>query len=201
MNEVTQFNQLNDAIKRRYGIQGLGPVGTFASDAFPFVNVSDDALAPELHWLAGSRLCGVHVQRLLDAANQSAISLDNPANSGVIAVLERAQIWCTVAGQMFVTMADNAALGGSTAGFFRDGRGWPATPLRTSCVGGTRVGAFSSTLGRMAIPVVNTAFDWTSPIVLTPGERITFATAAVNISVDAVLIWRERRMVQEETGD
>lgn len=171
-----------------------------ATDAFPVVDVSDEGMDPELHWLAQSRLCGVYTFQTADVANQSGIGFENPASSGVIAVLSRVDLWISVAGAVEITGAAAAAFTGSTPGFFRDMRGWPTTPLRATCRAGVNVGAYSATVGRLFLPA-NTVYNYDQQFIVTPGERLTIATAAINTRIDAAFYWRERQMVDEEFGD
>lgn len=200
MNELREFGEINAALARRYGAQ-TPLVHTMASDAFPILDISFRGMDPELHWLAGSRLCGGAVVRAVDAANQSICRLSNPTSSGVIAVLERVMLGASAATTVLVAMNGGGSTA-SAAGFFRDGRGWPGTPLRTACLIQSSVGAMSGTLGRIFVDTALVpACYFDTPIVVTPGTSIAFATGAVNEQLECTFYWRERRMVPHEFGD
>lgn len=201
MNELTEIGALNSALARRYGAQSP-LIHTMASDAFPVVPVSDSQLDPELHWLAGSRLCSAHITSAADVANQSSVGLRNPSGSGVIAVIERIDLFTGAAATCIITMATITAPTGSQQGFFRDGRGWPATPLRASCDVVSLAGAFSSTLGRVRISnVTDQQYTHLVSYILNPGERLTIAPLGVNTAIDGTFYWRERRIVSQEQGE
>lgn len=199
MNEPTEIGAVNEGLRLRYGVQGgPGPILTFATDGFPVVQVGDGEMDAELRWLSQSKLCAVAVTRAADAGNQSAVQLVNPAGSGMIAVFTAIYLRLDTADDIFVTMAA-AAGAGSTRGFFRDGRGWPATPARTACIGGTGVGAFSQTLGILRHqPTTDQLLEHREEYVVTPGEVLTFASSAVNRAINATLYWRERAMTSGE---
>lgn len=200
-NEMDDGGPLNQVLSRRFGVSGP-PSPTVASDVFPTVEVGDEGMSPEYHFLAGSRLALAGFVDSAVSAQNSAGHLTNPANSGVIAVLERIIV------QNSTTAARTAAIrneGGplsamdtSPAGFFRESRLNFETARSTLQVGNnTSASQPGQIVMRVVVPPESNLI-LRIPWVLGPQSRIIVEYLTTNNGITGNFVWRERALVRGE---
>lgn len=199
MNEPTEIGPYNELLKRRFGVQGgSGPIITLGSDIFPTKAVNDSALDPDDHFLLGSALgLGANAQAAVAAQIQGTI-FENPANSGVIAVIE--QIQYETDDNLFVLAHGQGVSIASSLirGFKLDprpvnpaGGNWPTT----TCAVGIRsqVGAWGTTMANFTITAGQDRVLPSTKIVVAPGSFVIVRNVNVNFFCRAHYWFRERR--------
>jgi hypothetical protein len=197
LNQMTEGGGLNEALSRRYGVQGP-PSQVLASEVFPYVCVSDDGMDPELHLLANSRLA---MAQLGDGAGGGAtdfshVMLTNPVGSGVIAVVQDiftdsgTNRW-KLAVQETLSPADT-----TSAGILRDSR-WGFFTRRATC----NVENFTGVaIGLDAMLFQPDVRHVRIPIVLAPGSRVIVVPDTEQIAMVGAFVWRERKVGEWERG-
>lgn len=136
------------------------------------------------------------------AAQNSVIRLRNPANSNIIAVIERASVIEATADTVFLDIQNpDADLTGPTAGYNTEqtgiiaplnGRGRPRSTLIMSQGNNINLG---QTIAHTAFIVGNSGefvlYD-DQQLVIPPGCNVNFRSSAVNVALRASVLWRER---------
>lgn len=192
MNEPTTVGPLNEILRRRYGVPGqVGPILTLASDLFPFVNLSDDAIAPDIATYAGQKLCIGGATDVGDVANSSQVQIRNPAGSGVLVVVNRAFVRPSTAMIVQLVQFGTTAADAETQGFLRDtrssGRAAAVTGPRTASAAASPIAQFA--MGTDGLEM------WTPfPFVLQPGQGLRFEGVTNNVALTVSWNWRERRL-------
>ena len=200
---------ISSALQGRYETRGEAPIFALGSELFPVVGASDSWMDPELHFGSGSRLAWFNTA-LQPTAGQFACShLTNPANSGVIAVVQRVVMVnraaaATVRQTMRVEGGPLSVAAGA-AGVVRDSRyGFGTTAAvgtaRTSLSAGSI--SLAALVGAQVFSCLLTAtrptivFD--IPVVLGPGSRLWVTGGSVDVQVETTYVWRERKIEQGE---
>lgn len=207
MNELTEGAPIGELLGRRYGAQGPlgGLVRTVATDLFPIVPVSDELMDPELHFLASSHLCIGRTAIGATAAERSHIGLQNPVDSGVLAVVEEVYALVITPG-VTITLAVGDTVTSAPDNFVngrhRDSR-WPfdkpSTCLLFSHSVNTTIGtAVSDRLSPSSGS--GSSLLWTMRFVLDPGSQLVVRPGTDNEALTCGFVWRERRLTQWERG-
>jgi hypothetical protein len=200
LNQLTEGGGLNEALSRRYGIQGP-PSQVMASEVFPIVPISDEMMDPELHFLAGSRLAGGFAALTADPVELPHVGLVNPASSGVIAACSLLIASASVLGRVVLTVARPLPAGLTlTTGAFRDSRntlgGLPSCRLATLRSPGVTEGGVVYSFQLDA-----TDREVRVPVVLQENSALLLSTvAATEALLQVSLVWRERRVGSWEGG-
>lgn len=193
----------NEALARRYGAQGT-PVPEMATEFFPVLPISDTLRDPELHFLAGSRLCfapGFNPQA--GVGTLSMAGLMNRAGTGVIAVVQRivvrhsANLATTYS--LRIEGGPLAAEDSSFAGYMRDSRWGFATrsTLEVALLDVASGAAPGTNVVSVQLPTTGAGGPLTTdlllpePIVLGPQSRIWVHNGA-NQETAVGFFWRER---------
>jgi len=201
---VAHFDQigetgLDQVLAKRLTTPGGAVAPTVAPELFPVLTLENDR--PEWGYLKGEFRYFRALTPTAPAASSHVI-LRNPANSSLIAVLERVT-GSTTAGALGISMAPigNFATGAASAtGVPRDGR-------YSAFAGGvftrtSQLVVFSADAALAAVAegfrTVSTTLDFSDPIILTPGFDLAIygRTAAASILVN--LMWSERRAQPSE---
>lgn len=200
--QPTDIGPVNALLKRRWGIVStLGPIVTVASDMFPTAR-ADLGMDADLHYLADQRICGSGRFDGPTAAQQSSIGLENPIDSGIIAIV----LGCSVAGnagqiQLTLLGGDVAATPFDTSanGGIRDARPQvKGESLASVCVIGDRTAAVAGNGVRVGLiqAIANVSIDVThlGPWVLSPSSRLTVNHEATNSPIFVSFSWIERTL-------
>lgn len=189
--------RLQAALAQRYGIQS--PVApALATEVFPVIQVSDQQIDPELQFLQGSTLCIGTVRDPGVVAQESHVGLENPANSGVMCVVQGIEIVNDTGGSQNYSIAiEGGALVASDAnfsGWVRDSR--LGQTKRTVCqlITLTGVVAPGTIVYEQKLLDARTIF-FSHPFILAPQSRVwVFPLTSSNKAALANFIWRERRI-------
>lgn len=182
-----------DRLLRRVG--GLIGPGSMVNDAlgelFPMIDV--ESLNAELAFLADWRLAVASLSHAASVGDQNHVQLFNPADSGVLVVLERVDLQ-TSADQFFRYVTTATALANFTANQgLRDTRGGvtttPVAQLRD-----VQISAGVSREGQIFVRAdVNEVLEEKKGLyVLAPGTGVEFVTTVVNLDTTMSFLWRER---------
>lgn len=206
MNELTEGGPLSLAVARRYGVPGepQSAVSTLATDLFPMVQMSDEQMDVELHFLAGSKLAGQRRVIVSSVAQFAHVALLNPADSGVLIV----PIQFTASSPTAMTLQVQVAPQNTQTvlsliqGTPLDAR-WAVgtTPeLATGQMGTRDSGTIPGTLVQVYRLEISVDRIFTlKGLVLGPGDRVFLVGGTANTSLDVSIIWRERRIGSWET--
>lgn len=201
VNEMQTGQRLQTALAQRYGIQS--PVSpALATELFPTIEVSSQGIDPELQFLQGTTLCVGLVLDPAVVAQESHVGLENPANSGVIAVVDQITINNQAgANQDFVLAIEGGALVASDAnfsGWVRDSRYGEAR--RTVCQLVTLTGVVAPGTIVWSIRILNNSSATIEiPWVLAPQSRLwMFPVTSSQKAAEMGIIWRERPIEQWE---
>lgn len=195
MNEPTEFGRYNDALSRRYGVQGA-PVGTLASDLFPIVQMSDELMDADTFSLTGGLRYAMTRENPATAAQFSLVVLQNPVGSNVLAVLEAVVAMNQT--QAFLTLIFGVPT------LINASRG---SPLDLRCEATQASALFMGQFTNAVLPtpaaiisaIVTPAGETQDltrfvPIVIPPGRSVAVSSGNVNQAMRMSARWRERRM-------
>lgn len=160
---------------------------------------------PEWAFLRGERICGAAVTVNAGAATEcSAVALRNPANSGMLAVVEYAIVSLTTAAGVQCQMASEAAvdavLATDTVGVNLDTRFAnqtnPVCFLSSGATPAIPIGV------RFAFPTRPTYFDTpeVAGVVLSPGFCLVIQNPDDAAAIHVAYRWRERKANKGELG-
>jgi hypothetical protein len=138
------------------------------------------------------------------AAQVGSAQLQNPANSGVLVVVEKCTCWFTAVTQevdFSINLVPSAIVGGvATVGFPRDTRG--------SIFGAAAIPSFASVVANNTLNIIERIVANTgvltdilldrSEIVLAPGGVLRMTATAANINLGFTFWWRERSIEEGE---
>lgn len=191
MTELQQ-NRYDQLVRRVGNIVAPGSiVGDALNELFPMIDV--ESVKSELQLLTGTRLgFSSTIQNAL-AANLNHSQIFNPADSGMLVVLEQIDLLTETQQNIEYALA-TAGLTNFTANVaFRDTRegilNLPVAQIRdVQQVGG--LPQFGLVQGPVGVTI--TLKDKNGLFVLGPGTGVTFATTLVNTNLQCNYLWRER---------
>jgi hypothetical protein len=202
VNELTEFTGPSEGLGRIYGAQGPmgGLVRTMATDLFPIVQAGWAAMDPELHYLAGSKLCcGSIFDGAPGVGVNAQVGLQNPANSGVIIVVDAVTVFnLSDDFQYDLRITPDGVSAGPDAtsrGALRDSRWGSSSVVSTgvlySLSSAATVGAL---LARLIFGGPGTQAFPCGPIVLAPPSQLTVYNVQEDENLNVIFQWRERRI-------
>jgi len=191
MTEIQQ-NRYDQLVRRVANIVSPGSmVNDALNELFPVLEV--ETLNAELSLLTGWRLAFSSTSQVGLAANLNHSQLFNPAESGMLVVLERVDLRVGSAQTIEFALA-SAGLTNFTANqALRDTRPGITTLPVAQCRDVQQVAGIAG-FGRFSL-LTGESFlfeDKRGLFVLAPGTGITFATTVVNVSMNITYLWRER---------
>lgn len=201
VNEILA-GRINRFAQKLFSMKGPASLRQLAGEVVTIVPLFNGA---ENRYLEGWERFGQLTSIGAAAGNTSEVRMRNPANSGVIAVVERITYFATALLDqptlgILTTNLDYAALVTVVASRL-DARGRPRTSMIFSAqnaAGGA--GAFNTVL-QIQVPV-NTTGDFIitdiQEIPLLPGDAFTVASNVVNIPIFVSWMWRERPLEDSE---
>lgn len=207
MAKPTELGPLNAFLKRRWGVVGpSGPVVTIASDVFPMERV-DLGMDPDLHYLADQRICAAGRFDAASVGGQSSIGLENPLDSGTLAIVFGLSIWPDVetGNNVEITLVGNnaatfPAFDASANGGIRDARPQVAgESLSSVCIIGDRTVLAPAGVG-VQVGLFRVGgdtsknFSYLGPWVLSPTSRLTVNNRTDNVGITVSFKWIERRL-------
>ncbi len=187
------FNEINEGglnriLSQRLGMQGAAAAPGVAPELFPTLTLENDR--PEWGYLKGELLASAYVFRGAVAGQTSMAQLYLPATSNSILVVEKMMFHGTQDMRWARGVGISAGLAGWAAQntATRDFR-WPAQ--RTQGIIEINANAVAPSVNHtLGISTIAQVID--VAIVITPGTSLVLFTGAVNNSVNATLMWRER---------
>lgn len=211
MSEIRE-GSLGEILRRRLLISGQDqPPSDLSNEIAPVIVLESDR--PEWKYLSGEHLAMGVASITAIAAEFQQIQLFNPANSGVIGVLQH--INCGVDASQATSPGIryfDGALGVAVNEVVTRDRRWdgpaggtfrrPMLQLRTLS-SGTQFGTIFAFLDLAGyVGEVNVEFStyyvWNEPIILNPNTGLTISPAIVNRTIFASMTWRERSMTAWE---
>jgi len=195
-NEI-QVGRFNAILSKLTGITGA-PSPVMATDVFPMLALEVDR--PEWSFLGGERLGWMRWTDAAVAANYSSVGIRNPANSGVLVVIERIEAHISAAGQWFVGVRANTTVDASGTCLARDSR-FVAAGYNTTAQYVERTQATQPAYPAygLAVAANNTISRHEVPIVLSPGYEVMVWPQTVNVAIYASFAFRERILNSSET--
>ena len=191
---MTELQQnRNDQLLRRVGdLKGGGSkVSEVLSEVFPVFDIEN--MPAELLALAGWRTAWQSTERPVQATQNSASQLRNPAGSGLLVVVT--QVAIRVDSATFIQMEVSDVLFGTpVAGLFRDARfGVPRnTAALVSSADNIPVGGGLRYRFEPDAPSTRSITDENGLCVLTPGTAFNIGTITINRQMTVNYFWRER---------
>lgn len=191
MTEIQQ-NRYDQLVRRVANIVSSGAiVGDALNELFPMIDV--ESLNSELAFLAKWKLAFSSTTQLASVGNNSHTQLFNPADSGMIVVLERVDLNTSAGQPIRYALADIPLTNLTANEALRDTReGITQIPV-AQCRDVQQVG------GLALFGVLVLQFDQTFTLeekrglfTLAPGTGVTFATTVTNTELTANYLWRER---------
>lgn len=185
-------------LQRRYETRGEAPVFGMATELFPMVGAGDSNMDADLGFPAGLRLCGAWLEDAAGGAGVfSAVGLQNPVGSGVMAVITR--VYCFAippTATRYEFRIDNGftvAPDSQGPGFCRDSR-WGTAQTAVRRVLRTNAAQLGSSVVLVPAsvtpaPVVDVPV---TPYVLAPGDRVWVSCVDANVAARVGFLWRER---------
>lgn len=198
---VGRFNRF---LQKLTAIKGNAPVPQLAGEVMPVIALFNGA---ENRYLEGWNRFGIADQQSAVAAQNSVFRLRNPTAVNVLAVIEK----ITLANQNAAAAvfqvnigATGADLGTNDSAFTSrlDARSQVAHPSlifsRANNVTPVGFTFWNSQLPTGAGSIVDLVLYENQEITIMPGDAIDFATGAVNLQLNASIIWRERFIEESE---
>lgn len=201
-NELQGGEPANQILQRRFGITGQAPAPVMASELFPTVCLESDR--PEWHWLGGGRLVGGRGFLAAAPGNFSQLNLQNPAGSGVIAVVDSIVIaddaGATAMWQIRVNGVGALTVPSASArGFMLDSRAGMAAGFRSSLsIGELLTATIAGQVVNQVRVGANGNYQDIGSYVLGPGSEIVVSPTTQNRSNLVSFRWRERAATPEE---
>ena len=199
---VGRFNRM---LQKHFGMKGEPPAPQLASEISPNLNMADwwsrDILA-----LHGFIPFGNILTIAAVAAQDSAVQLRNPANSGIVAVIDKLVLRAGVAATT-ITLGINASAANLTtlAPTVRslDGR---QSNTGSSCIlsgqnnvfGGGLPTAFADPEALLAGQDYDFILNEHQSLPLLPGDALVARSDQVNVTLAVTLLWRERVLEENE---
>lgn len=188
-NEI-QEQGLNQVIIKRLGMQTGTAVPAVQPELTCDLTLESDR--PEWGWLKGEYRQGRRLNVAAGAATEyAAFMLDNPALSGVLAVVEKS--YSSVAAQFYVATSQTFLSSSPVGSVRRDSR----QPLAGRC------GAAAGLIGVAALQTPAWRMDAGSddlPFILAPGSALVMYAAADATAAVFAMAWRERPVSIGELG-
>jgi hypothetical protein len=195
-NEI-QVGRINRFVQKLLAIKGGPPLPTASSDLSFGINLLNGV---ENRYLEGwDRYAGSLAGAI--TANTAGLRLRNPAGSNVIAVIEKASVSASVAGQIsFQSGTIGVDLGSAQTPIALDTRGRPlgSCSLSFSITGAAGIGQSmqQSNVGVASnLDFIN--YD-SQQIALLPGSAVQILTPSVTMTLWASFMWRERYLEDSE---
>lgn len=195
MNELSWGSPTNEALRRRFGVEGTaqgGPVLTMGSDIFPTFPVGISSLDADCQHLAGYRLGAQQLAVTPTAGQTGSILLANPASSGTLITIDEIRIRISTANDVIVSIggaapgAPVAAATGVPRDSRRNGQGTTGRLLSHSNPASTGTALFTL----RGLSTEDTVLN--QPFVLAPLSFLMLVAGAVTVTLQASFAWRER---------
>lgn len=189
-NEI-QHGRFARGVQRIFGVRGEVPVASLAGEVsvvWELFTGLEDHFPQQIEHFSGI------VSIAANAANTPGFQIRNPANSGVVATIEKLLVSPIVAQDTEVTIGSVAAeLTTSTTSQNRDGRGRPVGTcvLSSSNTSPAALGNPIWLANGNLVPI-EVIIRPTDEIVLFAGGGLRVTWSAVNQAVRATIYWRER---------
>lgn len=201
MNELTAVGPENQSYARRFG--GQTPlIHTLATDLFPVTSSDFGTMDPELLALAGARMRASQI--LVGTATVgefTAVGIANPANSGVLGVLEMVMLFPGAAAQSIEIRRQAAAVSasqGSAQGVPLDSRITESASIRLLASDEAALANYGTRLGFLQMATAQSVELPEIPYVLAPNSTLWFCGQAANVGITAWMIWRQRKIEDGE---
>lgn len=195
MAEPTELGPIGEGFGRRYG-QASRALLSLGSDLFATFPLGDADMDMETRVLTGSRRCSVG---LFDGAggagNYSTVGVQNPAASGVLAVVEAIMVQSSIGQDYSLRLSTVVTAGPDSvaAGVQLDSR-LAFSPSSLNGFTITAAATIGSNIQSLSCPAVDVRlFPIGSGIVLAPGSQLN-VNGNPNEAVSASFVWRERRI-------
>lgn len=178
---------------RIFGVDELNAVKQLAPEVLP---VTSPWERPEFWAFLGGRLCCDFSDVGAVAAQLGAVTLTNPANSGIMAIVTRVVVGVATTPVWGVNLGDG---GGTELGLSRD--------MRTQRAGGAA--GLAAGVGCRLNATTNVSFAWIRSgvlqpgvndleVILSPGSMFGVGGDTVNTQLRCGLEWRERPAMDDE---
>ncbi len=204
---MARFNEIlagrfNRALQKFLGMKGGPPAPQLASEIS--TNFQFNQMGVDFRWLEGwERFWGVVAPGPV-AAQNSAVQLRNPPNSGVMVVIEKLKWFVSVASGLAVSTQHGAGtldLTNIAASDRLDSRGRTSSTLVISSF--NNIVALPAQTQSYGSNAVNTAQDEIvhedHQLIMLPGDAYRFTSFGVNLVLTMNFIWRERALEESET--
>jgi len=201
-NEIL-VGRFNKAMQRIFGIKASAPLRQLGGEVMPVTTIFRGA---EDRYLEGWNRFAWSVQVGPNAAQTNGIRLRNPANSNLIAVIERLSIVSPNGGNVFLSAGDSNPDLETIAVFAPmplDNRQGAALSHTSSLVASTS--ALSPVLQRIIFQTAGVTSgenslipDENVEIPMLPTRSLTVQQATVNTIIVANFLWRERYLEESE---
>lgn len=200
--QPTDIGPVNAALKRRWGVVStLGPIVTIGSDIFPTAR-ADLGMDADLHYLADQRICAAGRQDSATVSLQSSVGLENPAGSGIIAIVTALHGRAPNGASGAITLSQGTAVSvpfdSEVNGAVRDSRPQARGEGSLSvCIIGSRTAAAAGNGLQVANPrFSNEGSDLSTlgPWVLGPDSRLTVNLEVTNTAIRVDFSWIERTL-------
>jgi len=198
-NEYTRA-RFNDGIRALLGMDAQTPAPSVAPEVSPSldINEQDD---PTLFYLRAERLMAWRQAQAAGAGAYAAWHLFNPANSGMLVVVEKLHLHSLTAGNAYFSLTLGSAAGTPGTSQVRDAR-WPnQRGMAVMSVSSDAVNP-SGYLNLFEVEVItfaNSVIDLLAPVVIPPGFQLqvghgTITTGDITVNASG----RERSLGQLE---
>lgn len=199
-NEMTEGAGVNLILSKKFGVVGA-PSPLMASEIFPNVILQNDR--PEWPFLEGDKIAGGFIQDAGVAAQISHVGLHNPADSGILVVVQSILVDITGGDTRIDLGVTPDATDTLTTGTPRDTRfefrraGGPETTALLFTL--TQVGTITATqLAQLTHNVSSVIVPYKVPIVLGPDGFVMVRGVGTNQAVGASFNWVEQKAASGE---
>jgi len=197
-NEMTEGAALNQALSKRFGVQGAA-APNIASELFPMVPMEGPTAPPEYGFLRNELAYQSFLALAATVAVKSHVGLDNGSGSGILAVVDRIELINLDSNpQAFLIGQDIGTVTKDTTsrGYPRDRRAGASNT--SGLISWTRA-ATSIHAYELYYPVTaNGRVIVEGPWIMGPGSILWASSAADNQDCYAAFFWRERAVTEGE---
>lgn len=191
---VPRFNAI---LNKLLQMKDSAPAPQLASEIMAVIVLESDR--PEFKFLGGEKLAIGFGAAALTAGQFSGVKLFNPANSGLLLVLEKVYVLSSVANSWVIRRASNNFATTTNTQLSRDTRfgtteipaGVIQTDITTAAVtSGAQIGFLPGIQSGAAGNQISNVYDM--PHIFTPGQGIVIHPGVVAADVSCMFCWRER---------
>jgi hypothetical protein len=203
---VARYNEIlvgryNRFLQKFLSMKGGPPAPQLASEIGPTIALFSGV---ENRYLEQFELFAATTTLAASVGNNGAVQIRNPANSNVIAVIEKITVSTTAAGEIVVSVGSGIDLVTFTAVARGDGRSRANPAMIASASNAALTANLGNLIWRNFVPA-NTASDLINdenqeiPLTATGGTgAIRITSSSANVGVSAAIWWRERLLEESE---